>query len=93
MYVLTYSVNDYNQHGDYLLSVFNEKPTRLELREIMFSNYSPDKGCQDNNKERFISELLKIGVSQVDPNIGYFYNEYYLKELKHGQVYKDSSNS
>ena len=31
MYVLTNSVNDYNQHGHYLIAIFNEKPTTDEL--------------------------------------------------------------
>ena len=33
VWVLTRSYNDYNQHGDYFLAVFKNKPTEAQLKE------------------------------------------------------------
>lgn len=33
VWVLTRSYNDYNQHGDYFLAVFKDKPTEAQLKE------------------------------------------------------------
>lgn len=35
MYVLTQSYNDYDQHGDYLVTVFSDKPSIAMLEEIL----------------------------------------------------------
>lgn len=35
MWVITKSVNDYNQHGDYFVAVFTEKPTFAELKVLL----------------------------------------------------------
>ena len=38
MWVITRSHNDYNQHGDYLVAAFLEKPTFKQLKELLKLN-------------------------------------------------------
>lgn len=35
MWVLTKSYNDYNQHGDYFVAVFRDKPTLKQLGKVL----------------------------------------------------------
>lgn len=35
VWVLTCRINDYDQYGNYLLAVFNNKPTFQELKKVM----------------------------------------------------------
>jgi len=37
-WVLTYSVNAYDQYGEYFLAVFAEKPTAEKLHELLYNN-------------------------------------------------------
>lgn len=51
VWVLTYEVNDYDQHGEYFLAVFKEKPT---LEELMSFDIPEDyaQSCLDIGGER-----------------------------------------
>lgn len=51
VWILTYQVNDYNQHGDYFEAVFKEKPT---LEELMSFDIPEDyaQSCLDTGGER-----------------------------------------
>ena len=51
VWVLTYTVNDYNQYDDYFLAVFKEKPT---LEELMSFDIPEDyaQSCLDTGGRR-----------------------------------------
>lgn len=51
VWVLTETVNDYNQYGEYFLAVFKEKPTLEELMSFDIpENYA--QSCLDTGGER-----------------------------------------
>lgn len=35
MWIVTMSVNDYNQHGDYFIAAYQDKPTFADLRKLL----------------------------------------------------------
>lgn len=35
MWVVTAQVNDYNQHGDYFVAVYRDKPTAEQLKSLL----------------------------------------------------------
>ena len=59
VWVLTYEVNDYNQHGYYFEAVFKEKPTLEQLMEWMEEDYA--QSCLDCGGRR----LRPTGGSDV----------------------------
>lgn len=75
LWVITCSVNDYNQHGDYLIAVFTEKPTMIQLDKI-FPN--PEAG--------FYNHLLNGGGRIRSENMWY-----YLTEIGEGESYEVKS--
>lgn len=76
MWVLTKSVNDYNQYGDYLVTVFNDKPTPEKLRKTL--------SIPANEGDEFINHLLNGGG-----RIGVEYEWYLLTKLEEGEEYKE----
>lgn len=51
VWVLTYEVNDYNQHGEYFESVFQDKPTLEQLISLGIpEDYA--QSCLDTGGER-----------------------------------------
>ena len=67
MYILTYTVKDYNQHGEYFLACFSVKPTIEQLQKVT-DLQGMNKVCQD---------LLDSGVSESGE-----YYEYQLEECE-----------
>jgi len=60
MWVITFSVNDYNQHGDYLDRVFNYKPSQEELDALGYDGEHLLNGGGRKNWEKcwyFLTEL------------------------------------
>jgi len=74
MYVLTMSVNAYDQEGDYLVSVFDHKPTAEELRII------PDFKDKPNY---FLFHILDGGGRMNAEHVWY-----HLTQLSSGEVYE-----
>jgi len=66
-FVLTEEINDYNQHGRYLVAIFHEKPTSEQLGKLL--GYKPDyfdclisNGFQLNGHDNYQLEWLEEGV-------------------------------
>ena len=71
IWVVTQSVNDYNQYGDYLISAFTQKPSFAELKQLL-----PDES------DETIGRLTRGGGRKNDEGTWY-----YLFLLKAGQKY------
>jgi hypothetical protein len=63
MWVVTQAVNEYDQFGDYLVCVFENKPTQNELKEIIGGN------------DDFINHLLNGGGRREWEDEWYFLTE------------------
>ena len=69
MWVITKSVNDYNQHGDYFVAVFTEKPTFAELKvllnldDVTAGKLTRGGGRQNSEGVWYNLEEVQIGVS------------------------------
>lgn len=82
MYVLTRTINEYNQEGDYLETVFETAPKLSELASYFYSK-SIDE-CSDD--EIMFLTHIKRGGGRIKTE-----NEwYYLIELKNGEKYKNN---
>jgi len=71
MWVVTRAINQYDQEGDYLVSVFENKPTFQELKKVL-----------PNESDTTIGKLTRGGGRQ---NIEYEW--FFLTELKNGELY------
>jgi len=67
VWVLTSSVNDYNQHGDYFEGVFFEKPSAKELSKIV------------NMSENYCEEFIIGGKGRDYPESVWYNLEYFKK--------------
>lgn len=74
MWAITRAINQYNQDGDYLVCVFENKPTFQELKKVL-----PDES------DVTIGKLTRGGGRQ-DTEGGW----YFLSELKSGELYEHS---
>ena len=86
MYAITRAINEYDQDGEYLFSVFDIKPTREELRKLFFGkDYSPEKVHKNvmNRNEKFITRLLNGGGREKAEHVWY-----YLIEISSGEKYE-----
>ena len=72
MWVLTRSINEYNQDGDYLICVFSSKPTVEKLIEIF------------GISEKYAKFLILEGGGREDSEDEWWY----LSELEDGELYK-----
>ena len=83
MYVLTKSYNDYDQHGDYLETVFEKSPTLTEL-----SNYFYKQSLEQLDDEQllFLTHVKRGGGRQNNESEWYF-----LSSLKHSEPYQHSN--
>ena len=68
VWVLTETVNDYNQYGDYFVAVFKEKPT---LEELMSFDIPED----------YARSCLDTGGKRIRPTVGSDW-WWYLKSYK-----------
>ena len=75
MWVVTRAINEYSQDGDYLVCVFESKPTFQELKNVL-------KSASDAT----IDNLIKGGGRQDIE-----YEWYFLSELKSGELYLSRS--
>ena len=73
MWILTRTINEYNQDGEYFVSAFTNKPTFQELKNILFFE-SDDTICR----------LIAMGGGRKDIEPEW----YYLFEFKEGTSYK-----
>ena len=71
MWVLTKAINEYYQYGNYLVSVFENKPTFEQLKSILIEE-----------SDVTIGKLTRGGGRQKDED-----QWYYLKEIKSGELY------
>lgn len=71
MWVVTRAINQYNQDGDYLVCVFENKPTFQELKTVL-----------KKESDSTINKLLEGGGRENSE-----YEWYHLTELKSGQLY------
>ena len=53
MWVVTRSVNDYNQDGDYLEGIFDHKPSVNELMELLECNEEYAEHVQNGGGRRY----------------------------------------
>lgn len=55
MWIVTKKINDYNQHGVYFISAYNNKPTIEELTLLMYSReeaeYLINGGVRKDNED------------------------------------------
>jgi len=72
MWVITRAINQYDQDGDYLVSVFENKPTFQDLSKLL-----PYESAVT------IGKLTRGGGRQK-----YEGEWYYLSELKNGELYR-----
>lgn len=72
MWVITRKINEYNQHGSYLVGVFERRPSIEEICKMV------DCG------EKFAKYLIETGGGRE----GTEYTWYYLTKLKHGEQYE-----
>jgi len=72
MWVVTRTINEYNQDGDYLVCVFESKPTFQDLKKVL-----PGEG------DATIGKLTRGGGRERHED-----EWFYLKELKPGELYK-----
>lgn len=76
VWVLTYEVNDYDQHGEYFLAVFEKKPTYEQVVDFLSDNY------------RNVGTLVKAVFRLVDSGGGRIHNEdtwYHLRAVEYGR--------
>lgn len=71
MWIITKAVNDYNQHGDYFVCAFFDKPTMHDLRTAL-------PGYDDE----FYKNLLKGGGRLTIEDVWYM-----LTQMKAGETY------
>lgn len=74
MWVITRAINQYDQDGDYLVCVFENKPTFQDLKKVL-----------PNESDATIGKLTRGGGRQ---NIEYEW--YFLSEIKSGELYVHS---
>jgi len=72
VWVVTSAVNDYNQYGEYILTVYLTKPTPVELKALGLFSVKFD---QDD----YISKLLEEG------SVVWGDTTYYLDEVEQGE--------
>lgn len=72
MWVVTKAINEYNQDGDYLIAVYDHKPSFQELKTLL-----------PNETDVTIGKLTRGGDRQNQE-----YEWYYLKELQSGEKYE-----
>lgn len=75
VWVVTRCVNDYNQHGEYFVSAFLEKPSVEELMDI---------GLTDLEAEACVT----TGGDRIYPSMGTD-EWYYLRQVGVGEVFQD----
>ena len=71
MWVVTTAVNEYDQCGDYLVCIFENKPTFKELKNVL-----------PHESDATIGKLTRGGGRQ-----GSEYQWYFLSELDSGKLY------
>ena len=74
MWVITRAINQYDQDGDYLVCVFENKPTFQELKKVL-----------PKESDVTIGKLTRGGGRQDVEGEWYF-----LSELKSGELYEHS---
>ncbi len=77
IWILTEAFADYDQHGEYFVAWFKEKPTVAAL----YSLFSKDLEIKIRDKqavERMFEELLQTGTVDVFGN----YQGYHLREVE-----------
>lgn len=73
-WVLTLAVNDYRQHGDYLVAVWDSKPSVEALeKHVELSS------CEETKRQHCVNLLEHGWMHEGDG--------YYLKQLKWGAAY------
>jgi len=65
VYVLTFELNDYDQHGDYILTVFESLPTLQEL-SAWFSKHNETPRFRDMGEAVAFFEHLRQGGGRQD---------------------------
>lgn len=73
MWVVTRCVNDYNQHGEYFVSAFLEKPSVEELTRLGLTNLEAE-AC------------VTMGGDRIYPSIGTD-EWYYLHQIEVGEAF------
>lgn len=74
VWILTSEHNDYDQHGEYFLEVFKDKPTIEQLAVSL--NMEINEFTSET-----LSHILR-GGGRRDKNFHDFYNWYYLRETE-----------
>ena len=82
MFVLTKAVNDYNQCGDYLETVFSTSPTLTDLSKYFYNTTLENL---EDEQILFLTHIKRGGGRQNTKNEWYF-----LGELKSGEKYTHS---
>lgn len=83
MFVLTAAYNDYDQHGDYLETVFDKSPTLTELAKFFYKKTLE----QLEDSELLFLAHIKRGGGRLDIESKW----YFLTELKHLEEYQHSN--
>ena len=82
MFVLTKAVNDYNQFGDYLETVFSTSPTLTDLSKYFYNTTLENL---EDEQILFLTHIKRGGGRQNTEN-----EWYVLDELKSGEKYTPS---
>lgn len=83
MFVLTKAVNDYNQCGDYLETVFSTSPTLADLAKYLYNTTIENL---EDEQILLLTHIKRGGGRQNTEHEWYF-----LEELKSGERYKHSN--
>lgn len=80
MWVITQSINEYSQYGEYFVAVYINKPSFHDLKTLL--------SVEGTAGDLFINHLLSGGGRQS------FEREwYYLTEIKEGELYNPFNSS
>ncbi len=77
VWVLTESYNDYDQHGDYLVTVFSNKPTIEDFNNLSGWNIT----------ESYYNHLINNGGGRLEWENSW----YFLSKLDCGELYSHSN--
>lgn len=86
MWIITRSKNDYNQHGDYFVACFKNKPTFKDFVKIYLQSEGLSENCFEEGgylEERAKRYYENKGRTNKNEDSWYF-----LSEIKEGELYK-----
>ena len=84
LWILTYAVNDYNQHGEYFLAAWPYKPTKEELAKAigLLNSYRHEDMMSHEYAVKTVDKLWGEGGGRQDIEQEW----YFLREYEEGET-------